>query len=189
MYDVQETSVGDMTPKATRAWVPADYRGATGGDDPHQWQPLAWETVHDRLVRARDYWVATVQEGQLPHSRPVWGVWQDTAFTFSVGRATRTARNLAANPSVSMHPGDGHDVVLVEGQVAPATASDEIERFVDARSAKYEMPPPDVQTDDSSPWVVYTLHPHTVLAWTLGEFPHDITRFRLEPDPSTPSRP
>ena len=72
----------------------------------------------------------------------VWGLWlDDDAFYFSTGRNTRKARNLAANPSCVVCPGDAEEAVIVEGTVAEVADPASIERFCKAYQAKYAVDP------------------------------------------------
>ena len=73
--------------------------------------PWAWAT--ERLSRAHNYWIATTRPAGQPHSRPVWGVWLDTAFYFSTG--SLAAQNLAVQPAITVHLESGSEVVIIEG--------------------------------------------------------------------------
>lgn len=76
---------------------------------------LPWGHADQRLARSRNYWICTVRPDGRPHSIPVWGFWLDGALYFGTGRATRKARNLAANPHLSIHLESGDDVIILEG--------------------------------------------------------------------------
>jgi nitroimidazol reductase NimA-like FMN-containing flavoprotein (pyridoxamine 5'-phosphate oxidase superfamily) len=120
------------------------------------------------MQAARHYWIATVTPDGKPHAVPVWGVWVSDALFFGGGADTRWARNLAANPQVSVHLESASDVVIFEGTVEqindpahPLAAPVEA-----AYVAKYNTP-------HGLP--VWRLLPHKALAWT--RFFDDATRW------------
>ena len=45
---------------------------------------LPWKWAQDRLVKSRQYWIATTRPDGSPHVMPVWGLWLDSVFYFSV---------------------------------------------------------------------------------------------------------
>ncbi len=96
-------------PEASRSHVPG-Y-----GIPESQEGLLPWSHVHERLERARIYWVCTAGTDGRPHAIPIWGAWTDQQVFFEGGPRTRWARNLATNPRVAMHLESGEDVVIVEG--------------------------------------------------------------------------
>ena len=86
-------------------------------DDPAGMLPWSW--ADERLLAARNYWVATAG----PHASPVWGLWQDGTLLFSCGRDSRKARALAQDARLVVHLESGDDVVIVEGVAEPETAT------------------------------------------------------------------
>jgi len=76
---------------------------------------LPWSWAEERLVRSREFWVATVGGGS-PHLTPVWGVWRDGAVWFSCSPGGRKARDLAVNPACTVATADPHEPVVVEGR-------------------------------------------------------------------------
>src|SRR5690606_35070518 len=90
------------------------------GRDPetvHRPSLLPWSAAEHRLRAARTYWVVTTGADGWPHPRPLWGLWEDGALSFSVLRSTRIARNLDASPKAAIHLEDGEDVLIVDGTV------------------------------------------------------------------------
>lgn len=165
----QEQSAREV-PRAERPRMPASY----------QIQPLEagglipWTTVADQLASAHNYWVITTGQGQ-PHAAPVWGVWLDDAIYFSTDRASRKARNLAANPELVVHLESGDDAVILEGAAEEITNLELLTRFADAYEAKYQIRP---ATDGSSP--IYRLRPRVVNAWLEQDFPRSATSWRFD---------
>ena len=95
--------------------------------------PFAWAEA--RLVRARNYWVATVSAGGKPHARPVWGVWQEGALYFSSG--SRIRRHLEAGSAVSVNLECGDECVILEGAAEPERDEATLRRVVETYNAKY----------------------------------------------------
>jgi nitroimidazol reductase NimA-like FMN-containing flavoprotein (pyridoxamine 5'-phosphate oxidase superfamily) len=139
---------------------------------------VTWSHVVERLEEARSYWVATLDPQSRPHVRPIWGGFVEGTLYVEGGPTTRWARNLAANPVISVHLESGDDVVIVEGTAhevrpEPALAAQLAERIgAKYRSSGYE-PTPD-QWDRGGLWAI---RPRTVLAW--AHFPQDATAFRF----------
>jgi hypothetical protein len=135
---------------------------------------LPWRWAEERLERAKNYWVVTVRPDGRPHAVPVWGMWVNRRFYF--GGGGRKAKNLATNRSVVVHLESGDEVITVEGIAdGPAPLAPEVvPRLREASLAKYEYWP-----DDPEP--VFTVRPHTVIAW--HSFPKDATRWRFSRAP------
>src|SRR5262249_4050005 len=96
---------------------------------------LPWVWASERLVRAHNYWIATTRPSGQPHSRPVWGVWLDTAFYFSTG--SLAAQNLAVQPAIMVHLESGSEVVIVEGVAELVTDSALLVQVVSLYNQKY----------------------------------------------------
>ena len=125
-------------PKASRPYMPgygiSDAEGGKG--------LLDWSWATERLVKAHNYWLATMRPDGRPHCMPVWGIWLEDAFYFSTGRRSRKARNLAANPYcvITAEVADGekvNDAIIVEGTVKEVTTQALRLKFADLYSAKY----------------------------------------------------
>ena len=78
-------------PTATRPYMPGyGVQPATAGRG-----LLPWSWAEQRLIRAHDYWLATVTPDGAPHLMPVWAVWHTGALWFSSSNGSPKARNLA----------------------------------------------------------------------------------------------
>jgi len=145
---------------------------------------LPWSWAEARLAAAETYWVATSRPGGRPHLMPVWAAWCAGRLWFEGGRLTRRARNLAANPAVSVGielPGDG--AVVVEGLaerhlcVAPALVDALVPAF-----AKYAVSPRSYRVEPAN-WAdpaggIWVVTPRVVFGWS--DFPADATRWRFD---------
>ena len=153
---------------------PAAY-GTPGGPD----SLLPWSYVEERLRAASNYWITTVGPNAQPHARPVDGVWVGGALCFGGSPETRWARNLMANPSISVHLSSEAEAIILEGTaeyvtdpshplVAPSTA---------ASKEKY----PQYFSGSVSPFrPFWALRPSRAFAWTLEGFPRRATRWGFE---------
>ena len=144
---------------------------------------LPWSWAEERLAAAQSYWVATTRPDGRPHLMPLWAAWHAGRLWFEGGAATRRARNLAAEPWLSIGidlPEDG--AVVVEGTaqrhlgVAPGLADALVAAF-----GKYAEPPRSYRVDPAS-WAdpaggIWVVTPRIVFGWT--DFPADATRWRF----------
>jgi nitroimidazol reductase NimA-like FMN-containing flavoprotein (pyridoxamine 5'-phosphate oxidase superfamily) len=148
--------------------VPASDRGMLG-----------WSWAEERLVQARNYWVATTRPDGRPHSMPVWGLWLDDAFIFGSGRDSAKARNLASNPAIVVHLESGDETVIIEGR-AEQVLDEQLERRIDiAYGSKYDWQP---DPTDPTPW--FAVRPRRGYAWTERGYPTDATQFDFAVDAS-----
>lgn len=138
-------------------------------------EELPWTRVTELLESTRNYWVSTVRPDGRPHAMPVWGVWLDGAFWFSTGKHTRKARNLAGNPSCSIHISGAEEAVIVEGEATAVTDAGLQDRFVDACEPKYNWRFPKEFFNDSA---LYAVRPR--VAFSFNEMLGDsATRWRF----------
>lgn len=105
--------------------------GAPGGD------PLPWSWAVARLEASRNYWVTTVRESGMPHSRPVWGVWVDGVFFFSTGSTPRRSA-LARDPRCVVTTEDAREAVIVEGLAEARDSLRGLTKYTRAYEAKYD---------------------------------------------------
>lgn len=103
------------------------------------WQPLPWEWAAARLTPLRNFWLATAGPDGQPHSLPVWGVWDDDDLRFAFGCSpnSRKARNIAANPRVTLTTEDTVECVSVQGIAAAVTDPARTDVWVPRFVAKY----------------------------------------------------
>ncbi len=97
-----------------------------------------WRRASKLLQAARNYWIGTTRPDGRPHSAPVWGVWLDNVFYFSTGDDSRKARNIRANPRVSVHPETDNEAVIIEGAAEHIAAPAKLRRVWKAYNAKYD---------------------------------------------------
>ena len=93
----------------------------------------------ERLRSERIAWLTTVAADGTPQSSPIWFTWDGETVLARSEPGTWKLRNIAANPSVSLHleaDGRGGSVVTVEG-VAHVSLGVPAERIA-AYDEKYE---------------------------------------------------
>jgi hypothetical protein len=140
---------------------------------------LPWRYVDERMLEAKNYWVATVRPDGRPHAMPVWGAWIDGRLYIEGSPDTVRHRNIVGNPNVVVHLENGSEVVIVEGLAREAGKPDRAlgEAMSQQMIAKYaEMgysPGPDAWDEGG----LYVIEPRKVFAWT--KFPGDVTRFKI----------
>ena len=169
---------------------PADHPGAMAQQEPTASRPAApppyrfsaspaalpWSHAHERLARARTYWLATVRPDGRPHVTPIWGVWLDGALYFDGHPGTRWARNLAGNPACAVHLESGDDVVILEGSVEDldrVTDTALATRIVEVWRAKYGR-----LTPDPAGRGLFRFRSRTARAWSDASLT-DGTRWRF----------
>lgn len=135
-------------PRASRLTRPQGYWNP---------RPIPWRWAEDRLVQARNYWVASIRQDGRPHSRPVWGVWLDDAFWFDTGSLIGV--NLMANPEVTVHLESGDDVVILEGRAERLMGHAEGQQFIGPYNKKYRS------SQTEPPGALFRLAPKVALGW------------------------
>ena len=135
---------------------------------------LPFEVVRERMMAARNYWVATVSPNGRPHARPIWGGWIDDFLYLEGGPTTRTMRNMTDRGYASVHLESGDQVVIVEGpvEVVDKMEPELFKRLADQMESKYRDYRP--QTGDG----MRRLTPARAFAWT--KFPSDATRWTFD---------
>ena len=135
---------------------------------------VPWKHVIAQLEKSKNYWISSTRPDGRPHAMPVWGVWMNGAVCFGTDRKSRKARNLQANPSVSLHLESGDDVVIIEGTVREIDPK-EMPAIDAAYSNKYKMKLSNAPGDSCFLAVV----PRVVFAWHESNFDQSPTRWVL----------
>lgn len=98
---------------------------------------LPWTWAQERLTAARNLWVVTLYPDGRPQLSAVWGTWHDGRIVFTCAPTSRKARNLAADPRISVSTEDASDPVVVEGTAAEASDAAVLRDCVATLNAKY----------------------------------------------------
>ena len=139
---------------------------------------IDWAWVETRLVESKNYWVCSTRADGRPHAMPVWGVWVAGSLYFATDRTSQKARNLAADPHISVHLESGDEVVILEGIIQEEQDRERLAHMATAYNQKYPgfSFDPFARSDD----VTFVLHPEKAMAWTEKSFPSDATRWRFQ---------
>lgn len=137
---------------------------------------LPWSWVEERLIRAHDYWLATVTPSGAPHLMPVWAVWHEAKLWFSSSIGSRKTRNLGEASRCTISTEAALEPVVVSGQAERVANRSDLEGMIAAVNAKYgtnytlEMVDPAVNS-------VYAVTPEWVFALDSNDFTGSPTRF------------
>ena len=164
-------------PTAARPYMPGyGVQPATAGSG-----LLPWSWAEQRLIRAHDYWLATVTRDGAPHLMPVWAVWYTGALWFSSSNGSRKARNLAGQPRCSLATSDPLEPVVAAGQARRVTDPAALAAMLAAENAKYGTSyGPDMVDHASNS--VFSLRPEWVFALDSRDFTGSPTRFTFPGD-------
>lgn len=138
---------------------------------------LPWDLVVARLTTSHDYWLASITNGTRPHVMPVWGVWLDGQFWFSSSHGSRKARNVTAQPAVTVTTDNPHQPVVLEGRAQEVDDLAQRSSFNDAVNAKYETGYDLDFYRDSS---IFRVYPLVVIALDDADFVGSPTRWQFE---------
>jgi general stress protein 26 len=161
-------------PAAGRPRLPPQYGVPAVADG-----MLPWSWVEQRLEAAKNYWVATVGPDGAPHSRPIDGVWVDGALCFGGSPETRWVRNLHEDTRMSVHLPHDDEVVVLEGRAEFVDDPEHPLAESSARATRTKYPQYFDASDDPPFRPFWAMRPETVYAWTLSDFPRDMTRWRF----------
>ena len=130
---------------------------------------ISWGWVDRNLRALRSIWLSTTRPDGRPHATPVWFTWDGSTLYFTTHRSSQKARNLAREPWVIVHAGDGDDVIILEGNVEIVTEQAELDRVDKERGEKYVDPGSGARdTIRAEGIVVYRLPRWHAMAWMYG---------------------
>jgi len=119
-------------PRASRPHMPG-YGIATGQEG-----TLPWEWARERLENTRNYFVSSTRPDGRPHVMPVWAIWLYGLLWFSTARTSTKARNLFANPLISVAIERADEAVILEGTAIVEEDHEVLAPVWAAYKAKYE---------------------------------------------------
>lgn len=113
-----------------------------------------------RLLTARNIWMATVRPNGTPHLVPIWFIWINERIYICTAPESIKARNLRANPHVSVSLEDGNNPLVVEctAKLLDKPFPDEVVRLF---KSKFDW---NILTDDE----YGALFEFTPVKWLLG---------------------
>lgn len=159
-------------PRAARPFMPG--YGTLPADQGSGLLPWSW--AEERLVRSRNFWLATISAAAVPHLMPVWAVWEDGGLWFSSSCGSRKARDLAAEPRCSVATEDAAEPVVVHGRARLVTDRAALLAMLTAENAKYGTSYGEEMVDPAAN-SVFVLQPEWAFALDSADFAGSPTRF------------
>jgi PPOX class probable F420-dependent enzyme len=130
---------------------------------------IPWSKIDHFLRAFRSIWLSTTRPDGRPHAVPVWYLWDGRNLYFISERRLQKSKNLARQPWIVVHAGDGDDVIILEGPVEIVTDRDELENVDAAYRAKYVDPGSGAQATIFEPNVdLYRVNVKRLMAWEYG---------------------
>jgi PPOX class probable F420-dependent enzyme len=130
---------------------------------------IPWSKIDNGLRAFRSIWVSTTRPNGRPHAVPVWYTWDGRNLYFISARRLQKARNLARQPWIVVHAGDGDDVIILEGPVEIVADHAELQRVDAAYRAKYVDPGSGAQATIFEPDAdLYRVEVRHAMAWEYG---------------------
>ena len=130
------------------------------------WEPLPWSWAAARLATYRNYWIITATASGRPHALPVWAVWDDVdhQLAFSCAPGSRKARNLRANPQITVAGDDTIECLSLEGTATELPAGERQETWIERYLAKYQPIEPSLTGDFLRSNAVFEVDPERLFA-------------------------
>jgi hypothetical protein len=129
---------------------------------------IPWSNVDRRLASMREIWIATASPRGRPDAVPVWFWWDGRVAYFTCKAATVKPRNIAYEPNVVLHNGDGTDPIIVKGRAERVTDPAELDRVAAAYREKYVDPGSGAQAELTDEDEAYRVTPRLVSAWSYS---------------------
>ena len=130
---------------------------------------IPWSKIDHFLWAFRSIWISTTRPDGRPHAVPVWYIWDGRVLYFISGRSLQKSKNIARQPWIVVHAGDGDDVIILEGRAEIVTDRDELERIDAAYREKYVDPGSGAQaTIFEAEADLYRVNVEHVMAWEYG---------------------
>ena len=140
---------------------------------------IPWSNVDRRLASMREIWIATASPRGRPDAVPVWFWWDGRVAYFTCKAGTVKPRNIAHEPNVVLHNGDGTDPIIVKGRAERVTDPAELEQVAAAYREKYVDPGSGAQAELTDEDEAYRVTPRLVSAWSYSTA---ATKTDWEPD-------
>lgn len=128
---------------------------------------IPWSMIDHWLRASRSIRVSTTRPDGRSHAVPGWFIWDGRSLYFISGRRLQKSRNLARQPWIVAHAGDGDDVIILEGTAEIVTDHTELERADSAYRAKYVDPGSGAQATIFEPEADLYRVKH-IVAWEYG---------------------
>lgn len=99
---------------------------------------------------------------------PVWFWWDGEHIYFTSGPRGQKVKNLAAQPGIVVHGGDGDDALILEGTAAPVRDPQERARVNQAYMQKYVDPHSGARATILEEDILYRVTVQRIMIWEYG---------------------
>lgn len=142
---------------------------------------IPWRDVDVPSGSIRSIWLSTTRPDGRPHTVPVWFWWDGQHIYFATPRQSQKAKNLARQPWIIVHAGDGDDVIILEGSAEEVTAQEELAHVNEHYMEKYVDPYSGAKASVLNKGdMVYRVQIRHVMRWLYGVVASR-TDWRFEP--------
>jgi nitroimidazol reductase NimA-like FMN-containing flavoprotein (pyridoxamine 5'-phosphate oxidase superfamily) len=129
---------------------------------------IPWNKVDIWLRGFRSIWVSTTRSDRHPHSVPVWYLWDGEHIYFTSNKNTQKARNLAQQPAIVVHAGDGDDAIILEGTAVIVNDRGEWTQVNNAYMEKYVDPHSGAKATIPESDNLYRVDVRRIMCWEYG---------------------
>jgi len=113
------------------------------------------------LEKHHDVWLATADVAGRPHLVAVSGWWDGTDLVVATRASTKTARNLAMNPSAKVAHGAPSDAILLDVEMLDNIAVEDSADLCQGFAAAVGWDP----RDEGPGWMFFRLRPSRIQAY------------------------
>ena len=129
---------------------------------------IPWNKVDTWLKGFRSIWVSTTCPDGRPHATPVWYLWDGGHIYFASNKKSQKAKNLAKQPQIVVHAGDGDDAIILEGTVDIVTEPNEWTQINYAYMEKYVDPHSGAKAHIEDTDNLYRVNVRRIMSWEYG---------------------
>jgi Pyridoxamine 5'-phosphate oxidase len=112
------------------------------------------------LERQGQYWLATAEVGGRPHLIAVSGWWDGHDLVITTLGTSKTARNMAMNPQVTLAGGIPSDAILIQAQVMDSAAVEDSADLAEGFRKAMGWDPREMEG-----WMFYRMRPTRIQAF------------------------
>ncbi|MDE3169071.1 MAG: pyridoxamine 5'-phosphate oxidase family protein [Acidobacteriota bacterium] len=137
---------------------------------------LTWKWAEERLIKRRNFCIATVRKDGSPHVMIIWGLWFNRVMYFSTGPRSQKALNLEQNPNCVICADQDGEAVVIEAVARKLSASELDRNLLSLYQRKYRWDPRSLGN------AIYAAHPSVVFGMDEKRGPRSSTRWVFRRD-------
>jgi len=112
------------------------------------------------LEKQGQVWLATAEVGGRPHVIAVSAWWDGTDLVVATSGSSKTARNIAMNPLVTLAGGDPADAIVIQAQMLDSSPAEESAELATGFSRAMGWDPREMDG-----WMFFRLRPTRIQAF------------------------